>query len=174
MDQILTPFFRIISVHDMISAWSHIKQQDAEKSSLPWKYCLKPFPNHANMVTAWSCQYTASFNKLPVLFSFWGTAELHPEFLKLQKPSCIYCILRMSSYCSLFKHYKVGKLTCTANRWDCSCHHLVEKSVNSPTLFQENIKSLDLACPSEITQDLFPALPPPGAEQALYHAITKQ
>lgn len=83
MDQTLTPSFRIISVHDMISAWSHVKQQDIEKSSLLWKYCLKPFPNHADMLIAWSCQNTASFNKLTVLFFFWGTAEPHPEFLKL-------------------------------------------------------------------------------------------
>lgn len=44
--------------------------------------------------------------------------------------------------------------------------------MNSSPLFQENIKSL--ACPSEITQDIFPALPLPGAEQALYHVMTKQ
>lgn len=145
MDQILTPSFRIIFVHDLISAWSHVKQQDAEKSSLAWKYCLKPFPNHANM----SCQYTASFNKLTLLFFFWGTAELHPEFLKLWKPSCIYCILRIWHVIVPYLNTKVDKLTYTANTWDNSHHHLVQKSVNSSTLFQENIKPL--ACPSEIT-----------------------
>lgn len=77
-----------------------------------------------------------------------------------------------SYYHPLFKDTKAGKLTYTANIWDGPHHRLVEKSVNSSALFQEHIKSP--ACPGEISQELFSALALPGAEQALYCAITKE
>lgn len=114
-DQILTPSFRIISVHDMISAWSHVKQQDAERSSLPRKYCLEPFPNHANMFTTWSCQYATSFNKLTLVFllrNCWTSPWISEAMKTIMH---LLYSENMSSYCSLFKHYKVGKLTHTAN-----------------------------------------------------------
>lgn len=77
-----------------------------------------------------------------------------------------------SYYHPLFKDTKSGKLTYIANMQDNPHHHLVEKSVNSSPLFQEHVKSP--ACPSEITQELLPALPLPGAEQASYCAITEE
>lgn len=82
----------------------------------------------------------------------------------------LLCSENMSYYHPLFKDTKAGKLTYTANTWDGPHHRLVEKSVNSSPLF--HVKSP--ACPSEITQELFPALPLPGAEQASYCAITKE
>lgn len=68
--------------------------------------------------------------------------------------------------------FKDNKADYTANMRDGPHHHLVEKSVNSPPLFQEHIKPP--ACPSEVTEELFPALPFPGAEQPSHCAITKQ
>lgn len=89
------------------------------------------------------CQYATCFNKLALLFSLWGNATLCPEFLKLVKPRCIYCILKIHH---IIISNKAGKVTYAADMWDAPYRGLVEKSFNFSPLFQEHIKSPAIPC----------------------------